>query len=302
MKARHYIVLGTIVAVLGLLAAAIFQFAKLPVVLAPAGSIAMQQRDLFMFALIIMSVVAIPVFILLGVISWKYRATNHKARYSPKWNSNNKLELLWWGIPVLIVGVLSLVAWRTSHSLDPFTPLQSEKQLVKVQVIALQWKWLFIYPDYSTASVNELYIPIDTPIEFSIAADAPMNSFWIPELGGQIYAMNGMSTMLHLKADKIGDYRGMSSNISGEGFADMTFIVHAVAHDKFMPKLTEKSAGKENLTLTSYASLAEPSVLTEPQWYKAFDNSLYQSVIDKYALPHTADPEYTDTMHHGGHN
>ncbi len=301
MKARHYIVGGIILGVLSLLATAIVHFAALPVVLEPSGSVAIQQRNLFMFALIIMSTVAIPVFILLVIISWKYRAGNTKARYTPKWSSNRTLEAVWWVIPIMIVAVLSWVSWQSSHHLDPFTPIVSQKHTVKIQVVALQWKWLFIYPESSVASVNELYIPVNTPVEFSIASDAPMNSFWIPELGGQIYAMNGMDTKLHLIADKTGIFRGMSSNISGEGFADMNFLVYAVEEAVFMPTLMEKSNGKDSLTLTSYASLAEPNVLTEPQWYKAPDMTLFQSVIDKYALPHSVDPEYTDTIDKGGH-
>lgn len=234
MKARHWLVASIIVGVLATLTVVVGYFTIQPVVLQPSGSIAEAQRDLFLIALIIMSLVAVPVFLLLFYIAWRYRASNKKAVYRPNWDSSRLLETIWWGIPILIVVVLSVMTWRSSHELDPFRPIASPEESLQVQVVSLQWKWLFIYPTYGVASVNELVIPVNTPIAFEIAADSPMNSFWIPALGGQIYAMNGMKTALHLEANKIGEFRGLSSNISGEGFADMKFVVRSVSDESFV--------------------------------------------------------------------
>lgn len=296
MRARHIVVTLIIIGVLASLGFAIAHYAGMPIVLDPSGEIAIAQRDLFIFALIIMSLVAVPVFALLGFIAWKYRATNHSAPYRPTWENNRLLEFIWWGIPLLVVGVLSYVAWQTSHSLDPFRPITSDKPTLQIQVIALQWKWLFLYPAQSAASLNELYLPVDTPVEFSIASDAPMNSFWIPALGGQIYAMNGMQTKLHLSATQQGTYEGVSSNISGEGFADMKFKVHVVTADEFKNNLSKRVNGAAPLDSNSYAVLAQPSTVSEPVWYTVADQQLYQSVIDKYLLPHTESESYTDPM------
>lgn len=259
-----------------------------PALLNPKGPIARHQRDLFLLSTALMLIVVLPVFALAGYISVKYRAGNTGNDYRPNWDDNKYLEMVWWGIPIILVIVLSVIAWRTSHSLDPYRQLTSDSEPVNVQVLALQWKWLFIYPDYRVAVVNELPVPSATPINFLIGADAPMNSFWIPELGGQIYAMNGMSTKLHLQADQAGDYKGYSSNISGEGFAKMEFMVKARQHKEFVE--TMKTAGESDLVLDmdSYNELAKPSIVDEPMYYRLGDNRLYDKVIEKYL--------------HGGHS
>ncbi len=300
MKAKHWAVVGIIIAVIGGLIAALIRFVDRPVVLQPSGNIGLAQRDIFMLALVIMLLVIIPVFVMLAYIAWRYRASNHRAAYHPNWSNNNWLELAWWGIPILIVIALSVVAWQTSHELDPFREFTTKHKSLKVQVVALRWKWLFIYPEYRTASVGELVIPAHTTVDFSIAADAPMNSFWIPELGGQIYAMNGMKTKLYLVANRTGEFNGVSSNISGEGFADMKFTVRAVETDKFDAIIKSKSDTKPTLDLAAYDALAQPGILTEPQWYIVKDTTLFQSVIDKYMLPHSANEGYAETMHQGG--
>jgi cytochrome o ubiquinol oxidase subunit 2 len=209
------------------------------------GEIADAQRDTLYFAVITMLVIIIPVFLLAAFIPWRYRASNKRATYRPGWTSSKRLEVLWWGVPIIIVAILSVLTWHTSHSLDPYRPLKSSKQPIKVQVVAMQWKWLFIYPEENVASIGEFAMPTDTPVNFTITSDAPMNSFWIPQLGGQIYAMSGMSTKLHLNAHEPGEYRGVSANLSGEGHADMTFTARALTDDDYRGCLRAVTAAKQ---------------------------------------------------------
>mgnify|MGYP000902692381 CR=1 FL=1 len=245
------------------------------------GIVGDQQRDLLFLAVAIMLIVIIPVFFLAFFIPLRYREGNKKATYKPEWGSSKRLELIWWGVPVLIVGVLSFITWQTSHSLDPYRPLVSDKKQLEVQVIALQWRWLFLYPEQQVASIDELVIPVDRPVEFTITSDAPMNSFWIPQLGGQIYAMSGMSTKLHLIADETGDYRGTSANLSGEGHADMNFLAKARSVSEFNAWV--KSA-KQSTPLTSslYEELRKPTRDPATSTYVLYDTTLYDSVINRY--------------------
>jgi len=189
-------------------------------VLDPKGVIATQQRDLMKKVLLLMFIVTIPVFALTAFIVWRYRE-GKDAAYKPDWDHNRLAETIWWGIPLVIILLISGLTWTSSHKLDPFRKIEaSNSEPIKIQVVALDWKWLFIYPKYNIATVNMAQIPEDTPIDFEVTADAPMNSFWIPQLGGQIYAMSGMATHLNLMADQPGEYRGSSANLSGEGFAE----------------------------------------------------------------------------------
>ena len=192
-------------------------------VLDPKGFIAFEERDLLYITALLMLTVVVPVLVLAVVICWKYRAGNKKAKYEPEWDKSWALELVWWGFPCIIVALLSVLTVKSCLDLDPFKPLESDVKPLKIQVVALQWKWLFIYPEQKIATINFVQFPEKTPINFELTADAPMNSFWIPQLGGQIYAMPGMSTKLHLIANEAGSYRGSSSNISGNGFAGMIF-------------------------------------------------------------------------------
>ncbi len=202
-------------------------------VLDAKGSIAAQQRDLMLIATGLMLLIVVPVFALTIHIAWTYRAGNDKAEYRPDWDSNRKLEAIWWGFPALIILGLSVIIWNSSHSLDPYRPIASDTRPLKVQVVALQWKWLFIYPEQDIASVNYLRLPEDVPVSFELTADAPMNSFWIPQLGGQVYAMSGMATRLHLIANEQGTFQGSSANLSGEGFAAMRFVTEATSTGEF---------------------------------------------------------------------
>ena len=197
-------------------------------VLEPKGFIGIKERDLIITALLLMLIVVIPVFLFALFFAWKYRESNSKARHAPDWEHNYIAEYCWWGVPFLLIIILGVITWKSSHELNPFRPIQSDVKPIKIQVVALQWKWLFIYPEQNIATVNYVEFPEKTPINFEITADAPMNSFWIPQLGGQIYAMPAMRSKLHLIANEEGTFRGCSSNISGKGFAGMVFTAKRI--------------------------------------------------------------------------
>jgi len=256
-------------------------------VLNPQGTIASQERGLIIFTIILSLVVVIPVFTLLGLIAWKYREKNtNKTTYRPNWDGSRLFETIWWGVPCIIILVLCVVTWQTSHQLDPYKPLNSDVKPITVQVVALQWKWLFIYPDQHIASVNLLEIPEKTPINFQITSDAPMNAFWIPNLGSQVYAMSGMSAQLHLMADTTGDYPGSSSNISGTHFADMKFTARAVSSSDF-DTWTTRVQQSSMFAWDEYKSLAQPGVLAQPASYDLTDSNLYAEIIAQYLQPPT---------------
>lgn len=276
-------------------------------VLMPSGEIGAQQRDLIVFTVLLAAVVVVPVFVLLTVFALKYREGNTKARYQPEWGENKWLELIWWGIPIIIIVVLSIVTWMTSHSLDPYRAIKSDKPALEVKVVALQWKWLFIYPEQGMASVNDLTIPVDRPVHFTLSADAPMSAFWIPDLGSQIYSMNAMSSQLNLVANKTGSYKGYNTNINGEGYAKMVFTTHAVSDEQFDSWVDAAHHGK-SLTKASYAVLASPSVPSEPSYYHLAEADIYEQIVAQYHQSHdtsddetgTAESEH-DTMEHMHH-
>ncbi len=260
-------------------------------VLDPQGAIATQQRTILIIATVLILVIVLPVIAMTFAIAWRYREQNTKARYTPDWDGDGRLETIWWGIPVLIIIALSSVIWTSSHALDPYKPIASATPPLQVQVVALPWKWLFIYPEQHIASVNLLKMPVGRPVEFTITSDAAMNSLWIPQLGGQVYAMAGMNTKLHLIADKTGNYRGSSANISGTGFADMHFIASAVSSDDFATWATSVQNSGKDLTQTSYATLARPGTLPSPDFYRATDATLYDTIINKYMYPAGTPPD-----------
>lgn len=260
-------------------------------VLAPQGQIAEKQRNLLVFASLLSLVVVIPVYALAIGIAWRYREGNKKAKYAPNWGHSKKLEFTWWALPTVLIIILSVVTWNSSHDLDPFKPLASSKQPLTVQVVALEWKWLFIYPDQNIATVNTLTIPEKTPINFQITADAPMNSFWIPQLGGQIYAMSGMSTKLHLEADKVGTYRGSSANLSGKGFAGMNFPVHSVGRADFETWTAKTKKSPNYLGAQTYNELAKQSENNPAVYYSGVAPNLYDTIVNKY-MSHGTDKKH----------
>ena len=259
------------------------------------GVIADQQRNLFLFGSILSLGVVLPVFAMTFFIVWKYRE-GKKAEYRPDWEQSALAETVWWGFPTLLIIVLSVVTWNSSHHLDPFRSLESNKKPLKVQVVALQWKWLFIYPEQNIATLNYLRFPEDRPVDFEITSDAPMNSFWIPQLGGQIYAMSGMSTELHLMADEPGIYRGTSANISGHGFANMKFNAEAVSEGNFADWVAKVKASPKTLSHADYTQLAEPDDhLVPATYYASLPKDLYDTVVMKYMMPGHGEPAKVDS-------
>lgn len=254
-------------------------------VLNPKGIIAQKEYDLLIFATLLMLVIVIPVFIMTFTIAWKYREGNKKARYSPDWSGSRLYESIWWGFPLVIILILSIVAWQSSHDLHPFKPIKSDTKPMTIQVVALQWKWLFIYPEQKIATINFVQMPVNTPIRFEITADAPMNSFWIPSLGGQIYAMSGMSTELNLIADKPGNYRGSSANISGEGFSGMKFIAKSTSNNDFNKWFKDAQSSSHYLDMVEYIKLAKPSKNNPVAYYSLADEDLYNKIMAKYIAP-----------------
>lgn len=267
-------------------------------VLNPQGTIANKERDLIVFTVVLALVIVIPVFTMLFVIVWKYREGNVKAKkkYSPDWDGSRLYETIWWGVPCVIMFVLGVVIWQSSHDLDPYKKLESNVKPVRVQVVALQWKWLFIYPEEKIASVNLVEFPEDTPVNFEITADAPMNSLWIPSLGGQVYAMNGMSTKLHLMADNIGDYKGSSANISGEGFAGMKFVARATSKADFDNWVRTNQKNGVGLDMDKYREIAKPSKDVPVATYSLKQSDLYDNIVMKY-MAHGGSNETMDHEH-----
>src|SRR6266850_535744 len=233
-------------------------------VLDPKGPIAAAERQILFNARGIMLAIVIPTILAtLGVAAW-FRASNKRARYLPDFEYSGRLELLVWAIPAMTVILVGGVAWVGAHDLDPRKPLESEAKPVHVQVVSLDWKWLFIYPDEGIATVNQLTIPVGTPVSFELTSSGVMNSFFVPQLGSQIYTMAGMVTQLHLQADHPGTYPGMSANFSGAGFADMHFNVDALPAERFAQWVDSKRNTGPLLDEQAYAALAKPSKAVAP--------------------------------------
>lgn len=266
-------------------------------VLNPQGGVAEQQRDLIMLTTALGMIVIVPVFIMLFVIAWRYREANTTARYTPNNDHSKWLETVWWGIPIIIILVLSGITWVTTHQLDPYKPLASDKQPLKIQVVAMQWKWLFLYPDQRIATVNEVRFPEDTPIEFELTADAPMSAFWIPSLGTQTYAMNGMSSKLHLQANHAGEYRGSNTNINGEGYADMDFTAIAMTQGEFDLWVKDDAEPDNPMDIDAYELLALPTRDVPIEIYELRDVDLYNKITAKYINHSTESDVHAE---HGG--
>lgn len=247
----------------------------------PKGWVGAQQRDLIVYASLLMAIIILPVFLLYAIISLRYRSSR-RGTYAPEWNHHVALEIAWWGLPCIIVVFLAIAAWRSSHALDPYKPLASDRKPLTIQVVSLNWKWLFLYPEQGIAAVNLIQIPVGTPIAFEITSDAPMNSFWIPQLGGQIFAMSGMRTKLHLIADQAGSYRGCSANLSGVGFAGMAFKVEARAEEEFLAWVDSVRSSPEQLDFDRYRELVEPSQNSPVATYVLTDPGLFNTIIMQY--------------------
>jgi cytochrome o ubiquinol oxidase subunit 2 len=256
-------------------------------VLNPKGPIARKERDLIYTALALALIVVIPVFSLTAIFVWRYREgnPNKKVKYSPELSGNKIIETIWWLIPSAIIAVLAVITWHATYTLNPYTPIASKNPGIPIQVVALDWKWLFIYPNQNIASVNFLEFPKNTPISFELTADAPMNSFWIPQLSGQIYAMPGMSTKLNLMATSYGTFRGLSANLSGAGFSGMSFSAKSTTVSGFENWVASVKRSTIQLGANQYNLLAQPSQNNPPSYYSSAESGLYAKIIDKYMVP-----------------
>jgi cytochrome o ubiquinol oxidase subunit 2 len=249
-------------------------------VLDPKGPIAAAERLILFNSLGIMLAIVIPTVLATLAVAFWFRASNSRAAYLPDFEYSGRLELLVWSIPAMTVLLVGGVAWVGSHDLDPRKPINSSATPVTVQVVSLDWKWLFIYPEQGIASVNKLVVPVGTPISFELTSSSVMNSFFAPQLGSQIYTMSGMVTRLHLQADHLGSYRGLSTMFSGDGFSDMRFTVDAVTDNRFAQWVREAHDTGPILDAQSYAVLAKPSKAVAPFTYRAVAAELFSGVVN----------------------
>ncbi|TEU30721.1 ubiquinol oxidase subunit II [Alkanindiges illinoisensis] len=300
------------------------------------GQIGIEQRDLIIISFVLMLLVVIPAIFMTFYFGWKYRQGNGSAEYLPKWAHSTKIEIVVWGVPILIICALAYLAGTRSFSLDPYKPItaekvaqsvqnnpdqaianQAKKQPVTIQVIAEQWKWVFIYPEQNIATVNEIVLPVNTPINFRITSNSVMNSFFIPQLGGQVYAMAGMQTQLHLIADELSDrdgkpgigpddgYRGISANYSGYGFSNMRFRAHSVTDAEFNAWVNQVKTSPQTLDMAKLRALRDDPKNRQPhphpvEHFSSVEPNLFKIVIDQYMAAqhsHTA----SKANHANGH-
>lgn len=277
----------------GLAAAAALLGGCDPIVLKPAGDVAQQQGNLLVTSTLLMLLIIIPVMALTILFAWRYRAGNRDARYDPDWDHSMQLELVIWAAPLLIIICLGALTWVGTHLLDPYRPIAriapgravaADHRPLDVNVVALDWKWLFIYPEYGVATVNELVAPVDRPIRFRITSTSVMNSFYIPALAGQIYAMPGMETKLHAVANAPGSWPGFSANYSGAGFSHMRFGFRAVSDADFDAWVSEAKSGGR-LDRGAFLQLERPSENVPVTRYGNVDPALFDLVVNMCVDP-----------------
>lgn len=254
-------------------------------ILNPKGIIAATEKNVLVDAVLLMLIVVIPVIILSFLVPWRYRESNTKAVYKPEWSHSTILEAIWWAIPCVIILILAILAWIYTHSLDPYRPLAADDDTVMIEAIALDWKWLFIYPAQHIATVNLLELPVHKPIRLFITADAPMNSLEIPQLAGQIYAMTGMQTKLNLRADSTGDFVGLSTNYSGDGFSGMHFLVKVVTQSQYNAWIQSVAQSPKQLDMITYNQLFKPSQNNPAEYFSNVTPGLFSTTIVKYMGP-----------------
>ena len=265
------------------------------VVMNPSGDIAAQQSHLIVVSTLLMLLIIVPVIALTIWFAWRYRKSNTSAKYDPDWDHSTRLELVIWGAPLLIIIALGLLTWISTHTLDPYRklsrldanrPLPATAKTLTVEVVALDWKWLFIYPEQGIATVNELAAPVDVPIRFKITASTVMNSFFIPALAGQIYAMPGMETPLHAVINRPGTFEGFSANYSGAGFSGMRFKFHGLSTEDFERWIAKTKAAGGELNRSTYSILEKPTEREPVRYYGKVDASLYHAILNRCLEPH----------------
>jgi len=248
----------------------------------PKGPIGDAERFVIVAAFVLMLIVVIPVFVMSSWFPWKYRAANSKATYMPKWNYSLGIDLAMWLVPVAIVTALGILSWKATHNLDPYKPIDSGGKPIRIEVVSLDWKWLFIYPDHDIAVVNQLVFPAGVPLSFRITSDTVLTSFFIPQLGSQIYAMPGRQTRLHLLADEPGTYAGHNQQFSGRGYADMHFKAIATSREQFEAWVQKAKQLPDKLDPARYSQLAKPSIAHSVMYFSAVKPGLFGHIIRKY--------------------
>ena len=254
-------------------------------VLTPAGPVAAGERQILFDALAIMLTIVVPTIVATLVFAWWFRAGNPRARRRPDWAFSGRIELVVWAVPLLTIMFLGGLTWVSSHKLDPAAPLPSREKPLEVQVVSLDWKWLFILPEQGIAAVNTLTVPAGRPLHFQLTSSSVMNSFFVPQLGSQIYTMNGMTAQLNLQADRPGDYDGLSTHFSGDGFPGMRFVVHAVPPAAFEAAVAQARAAGPVLDGPAYAALARQSSDVKPFTYRGAAPGLYDAVVSQRLAP-----------------
>jgi cytochrome o ubiquinol oxidase subunit 2 len=254
-------------------------------ILDPQGPVGAQEKMILIDSLAIMLAIVLPTIAATFGIAWWYRASNTRAKYLPDWAYSGRIELVVWAIPILTITLLGGVAWIGSHQLDPAKPLASTTKTLDVQVVSLDWKWLFIYPDQKVASVNKLVLPAGTPVHLTLTSASVMNAFFVPQLGSMIYTMNGMADNLHLQGDKIGTYPGLSAHYSGDGFSDMHFDTNVVSPADFQTWVDTSGKSKNALDAASYGQLARQSTNVAPATYRLDDPHLFDDVVTQKVAP-----------------
>jgi cytochrome o ubiquinol oxidase subunit 2 len=247
-------------------------------VLDPHGPVGLSERVILLDATAIMLAVVIPVIVLTLLFAWWFRAGNRRAQYKPDWEYSGRIELIIWAIPALLIAFLGGMAWISAHDLDPPKPLLAKAAPVEIEVVSLDWRWLFIYPNQRIATVNQLTIPTGVPIHFKLTSTSVMNSFFIPQLGSQIYTMPGMMTQLNLQADQAGTYEGLSAQFSGAGFSDMRFALVVTSPEDFQQWLAATRAKGGALDQAAFADLSKPARATEPMSFGQADPEIFNIV------------------------
>jgi len=254
-------------------------------ILDPQGPIAAAEKTILIDSVAIMLAIVVPTIIAIFAFAFWFRRSNRRARYQPDWAYSGRIELVVWAIPALTVILLGGVAWIGSHQLDPARPVEGTGEVVTIQVVSLDWKWLFIYPDQRIATINTLTVPIGAPLHFKLTSASVMNVFFIPQLGSMIYTMNGMTTRLELRADEVGTYGGLSAHFSGDGFPDMLFDVHVVPQNEFSDWATRSAYSDHVLNADSYQELAKQAVPEDKTVYRLEDPELFQAIATRRIAP-----------------
>jgi cytochrome o ubiquinol oxidase subunit 2 len=265
-----------------LCAAAFLQGCSQVLLFDPKGPIGAAERYVIIAAFLLMLIVVIPVAVMTLWFPWKYRASNLKATYAPNWSRSGWIEAVVWIVPAIIVTLLGILVWTHTFRLDPYKPLQTGVAPIRIQAVSLDWKWLFIYPDQDMAVVDQMVFPTNVPLDFRITSDTVMTSFFIPQLGSQIYAMAGMQTRLHLMADTPGTYAGQNQQFSGRGYADMNFNAVATSREAFDAWVRKVKQSPDRLDPARYADMQKPAIGYHPEYFSAVEPGLFELILQKY--------------------